>query len=49
MAKLKVISGREAISRLEKLGFKVIRQRGSHVVLKKQTNLEEIGCAFHSM
>ncbi|PKL49688.1 MAG: hypothetical protein CVV37_07525 [Nitrospira bacterium HGW-Nitrospira-1] len=44
MPKLKRISGEEAIKRLEKLGFKQIRRRGSHVVLKKQTSEGEIGC-----
>jgi predicted RNA binding protein YcfA (HicA-like mRNA interferase family) len=44
MPKLKRISGGEAIRRLEDLGFKQVRQRGSHVVLKKQTVDEEIGC-----
>jgi predicted RNA binding protein YcfA (HicA-like mRNA interferase family) len=31
MPKLKRISGGEAIRRLEELGFKQVRQRGSHV------------------
>lgn len=44
MPKLKVISGKEALKRLEKLGFKQIRQRGSHVVLKRHTSEGEIGC-----
>jgi len=44
MPKLKRISGEEAIKRLEKLGFQRVRQRGSHVVLKKQTTEEEMGC-----
>lgn len=44
MPKLKRISGEEAIRRLERLGFQRVRQRGSHVVLKKQTSDEEIGC-----
>jgi len=35
MSKLKRISGEETIRRLEKLGFQRIRQRGSHVILKK--------------
>jgi len=47
MSKLKRLSGEEAIKRLEKLGFKRVRQRGSHVVLKKQTSDEEIGCVYH--
>jgi predicted RNA binding protein YcfA (HicA-like mRNA interferase family) len=44
MPKLKRLSGEETIRRLEKLGFKQIRQHGSHVVLKKQTSAGEIGC-----
>ncbi len=44
MPKLKRTSGKDTIRRLEKLGFKQIRQRGSHVVLKKQTAEGEIGC-----
>jgi len=44
MPKLKRISGEDAIRRLEKHGFQRIRQRGSHVVLKKQTSEGEIGC-----
>jgi predicted RNA binding protein YcfA (HicA-like mRNA interferase family) len=35
MASLPRISGREAIRTLEKLGFVVKRQRGSHVVLRR--------------
>lgn len=44
MSKIKRISGKEAIKRLEKLGFEQIRQRGSHVVLKKETPDGKIGC-----
>lgn len=44
MPKLKRMSGKEAIKRLENLGFRRVRQRGSHVVLKKQTSEGEIGC-----
>ena len=35
MPKLPVVSGEETISALERIGFKVTRQRGSHVVLRK--------------
>jgi len=35
MPKLPVISGIEAIKALERLGFSVVRQRGSHIVLRK--------------
>jgi predicted RNA binding protein YcfA (HicA-like mRNA interferase family) len=42
--KLRRVSGQEAIRALEKLGFVQVRQRGSHVVLGKQTAGEAIGC-----
>lgn len=35
MPKLRRTSGREAIRILQRLGFKQVRQRGSHVVLRK--------------
>jgi predicted RNA binding protein YcfA (HicA-like mRNA interferase family) len=44
MPKLQRVSGEAAIRTLEKLGFKQVRQRGSHVILKKQTSEGEIGC-----
>jgi predicted RNA binding protein YcfA (HicA-like mRNA interferase family) len=44
MPKLHRVSGHEAIRALERLGFVQIRQRGSHVVLKKTTATGEIGC-----
>ena len=40
MPKLRRVSGKETIRALERLGFKQVRQRGSHVILKKET----IGC-----
>ena len=44
MTKLRRVSGEEAVRALERLGFVQIRQRGSHVVLKKQTPEGEVGC-----
>jgi len=44
MTKLARYSGEQTIRRLEKLGFQRVRQRGSHVVLKKQTPEGDIGC-----
>ena len=44
MPKLHRLSGREIITTLEKLGFEQVRQKGSHVVLKKQTATGEVGC-----
>lgn len=35
MPSLPRVSGRETIRALEKLGFVVIRQRGSHVILRR--------------
>jgi len=34
---LPVISGREAVKALNRAGFRVVRQRGSHVRLEKRT------------
>lgn len=44
MPKLPRVSGAEAIRALEKLGFVQVRQRGSHVVLKKPYPSGAIGC-----
>ena len=35
MPKLPVLSGAEVIKALEQLGFKQVRQRGSHLVLRR--------------
>ena len=37
MTALPVISGREAVKALNRAGFRVVRQRGSHVRLEKRT------------
>ncbi len=44
MPKLRRVSGRKAIRALERLGFFQVRQRGSHVILKKDTPEGERGC-----
>ena len=44
MPKLRRASGRETIRALERLGFVQVRQRGSHVVLRKQVPEGTIGC-----
>lgn len=36
MSKLPVISGKECIKALEKVGFEIARQRGSHIVLVRE-------------
>jgi predicted RNA binding protein YcfA (HicA-like mRNA interferase family) len=45
MPKLRRVSGKETIRALERLGFVQVRQRGSHVVLKKSMLEGEVGCA----
>ncbi len=42
--KLRPCSGEEVIRVLKRLGFLPGRQRGSHVVLKKQIPGGEVGC-----
>lgn len=44
MPKLPRISSGEAIGSLERLGFEQVRQTGSHVVMKKETEDGKIGC-----
>jgi predicted RNA binding protein YcfA (HicA-like mRNA interferase family) len=40
MPKLPVVSGAEVVRALERLGFMVVRQRGSHIVMRRGS----IGC-----
>lgn len=44
MPRLRRVSGQEAIRVLEQLGFVQVRQRGSHIVLKKRTPEGDVGC-----
>jgi predicted RNA binding protein YcfA (HicA-like mRNA interferase family) len=44
MPELRQVSGEEAIRALERLGFVQVRQRGSHVVLRKRTAAGDVGC-----
>ena len=46
MPKLPRVKATEAIKALEKLGFVKVRQKGSHVIMKKQLsdNNTQIGC-----
>ena len=43
MSKLKKIPGQECVKALSKMGFKPIRQRGSHVTMAKETVEGKIG------
>ncbi len=44
MARLRRLSGRETVQALERLGFVAVRQRGSHLVMKKPTPDGTVGC-----
>jgi predicted RNA binding protein YcfA (HicA-like mRNA interferase family) len=47
MSKLPRISGREAIAALQRAGFDVIRQSGSHVVLKRSDPFSQLVVPDH--
>ena len=42
MVKLPRLSGKELIRIISKIGFKPIRQKGSHVFMRKETTEEKI-------
>jgi predicted RNA binding protein YcfA (HicA-like mRNA interferase family) len=44
MPRVREVSGEEAIRALEQLGSMRVRQRGGHVVLKKNTLEGVVGC-----
>ena len=44
MPELRRVSGEQAVKALERLGFVRVRQRGSHVIMKKATFEGSIGC-----
>lgn len=40
MVKLPIVSGSEVIHALQRIGFEIVGQKGSHVRLKKKTSKE---------
>lgn len=46
MPKLPRVSGAQAIRALERLGFIRVRQRGSHVVMKRESSTGVSGCSI---
>ncbi|MGQ0603972.1 MAG: type II toxin-antitoxin system HicA family toxin [Anaerolineales bacterium] len=44
MPKRRRVSGVEVITALEQLGFVRLRQKGSHVMLRRETDAGAIGC-----
>ncbi len=47
MPKLPVLSGDEAVKIFEKAGWRVDRQRGSHVILLKQDHIASLSVPQH--
>ena len=45
MPKLHRVSGKKTIRALKQLGFVQVRQRGSHVILRKSAPEGDVGCA----
>ena len=46
MPKVPIVSGQEAVRALQRLGFMLDRQKGSHAILKKLTPGGEVGCVI---
>ena len=40
--KLPVVSGRQVVRALERIGYRVVRQRGSHIRLRDETNPDHL-------
>lgn len=47
MPKLPVISGKDFVKVLEKLGFRVERQTGSHIVLRRASDAMSVSVPNH--
>jgi predicted RNA binding protein YcfA (HicA-like mRNA interferase family) len=41
---LRQVSGDEAVRALERLGFRQVRTRGSHVIMRRETPDGPVGC-----
>ena len=44
MPKVPLVSGKEAVKALQRLGFEFIRQKGSHAILRRPTSDGTRGC-----
>jgi predicted RNA binding protein YcfA (HicA-like mRNA interferase family) len=47
MSALPVISGRKAVRAFEKLGWQIVRQRGSHIIMIKQGEITTLSIPDH--
>ncbi len=48
MSKLPVISGAECVKALKKIGFIVVRQRGSHIILVREEPKTTVSVPDHN-
>ncbi len=47
MTKLPVISGRECVKALQRLGFVIKRQEGSHIILRRESPFAQVVVPDH--
>ena len=47
MASIPVVTGREAVKVFESLGWEVARQRGSHIILVRDGDIETLSVPDH--
>lgn len=47
MSKLPVVSGRECVRAMERAGFRVRRQKGSHIVLRRDEPFAQVVVPDH--
>jgi predicted RNA binding protein YcfA (HicA-like mRNA interferase family) len=47
MSALPVLSGRKAVRAFEKLGWQVVRQRGSHIIMVKEGEIATLSIPDH--
>ena len=47
-AKLPVLSGRDCVNALEKAGFRICRQHGSHIILRRDNPFAQTVVPDHS-
>ena len=48
MPPIPVLSGREVVRAFEKLGWKVARQRGSHIIMVKEGHIATLSVPDHA-
>jgi predicted RNA binding protein YcfA (HicA-like mRNA interferase family) len=47
MSKLPQVSGQECVGALKRLGFSVIRQRGSHIIMRREDPFAQLVVPDH--